>query len=81
MKHPIATNIPCKGCILFPTCKAQLEPEPTYASVMMKLYPRCSLLQEHLKSPFEWAKDTSLPYSPTKVSSVVNFFMFGDDDE
>lgn len=75
----VATTIPCKDCILFPTCKAQLEPEPTYTNLMMKLYPRCSLIQAHLKHPFEWPG--SYEYSPTKVSSLVNFFTFGDDDE
>jgi len=48
---------------------------------MMILYPKCSLIQEHLKSPFEWSKNTSMEYCPTKVSSLVNFFMFGDDDD
>ena len=67
-------TIPCKNCITLSICKARLDIPTTYTDVMMRLYPICSLLKEHLKSEHSWS---TYDYSPTKVDSVVHFYNVG----
>lgn len=72
-----STTIPCHNCILLPHCKAMLDDPPTYTDVMMRLYPKCSLLKIHLQPPFE----STMEYCPTKVSTVVDFFIYGPEND
>lgn len=70
----MTNKIPCIDCICFPICKTQISnPDATYTSLMMMLYPKCCLLKQHVKSTFH----STFVYNPSRVCRVVNYFNLG----
>ena len=68
--------IPCKDCILFAICKAQVQGSNPYGNVVTKLLPKCSIIKEYTKSK---GSSTFPNYSPIGVDLVGYFFSHGKE--
>ena len=57
-------KIPCKDCITFAICRAQIQGNSSYRHILLS---KCSLIREYSKP--DW-KGSALQYSPIKLDNV-----------
>ena len=65
--------IPCKECLVFAACKAQMRIATTDI-VLRTLLPKCSLLQEYIDVEISIINKESVTYSQSKVESIRLYF-------
>jgi hypothetical protein len=65
--------IPCKDCLIFAACRTQMKIATT-DTVLRKLLPKCSLLQEYIDVEVSFVDVQNVIYSQPKLEAIRSYF-------